>query len=132
AEKFEIDINEATLSSEAEVRMQVKSGAVTWDIVTLGASRCETAAADGLLEKLDYDVIDVSAYPEGSYSDYCIGASTFAYVMAWNKKTLGVDGPQSWADFWDVEKFPGSRSLWKYPSYVLEAALLADGVTSEE
>src|SRR5437763_12560600 len=62
AQKLGIQIKEATLSSEAEVRLQVRSGAVTWDIVEFGASRCATAAADGLLEKLDYKTIDPSTY----------------------------------------------------------------------
>src|SRR5690606_13601554 len=37
-----------------------------------------------------------------------------------------------WADFWNVEKFPGKRSLRKGPKYTLEFALLADGVPKDE
>lgn len=132
AKQLGIKIEEATLSSEADVRLQVRSGAVTWDIVELGNQRCEAAAAEGLLEKIDYSILDVSDFPKGTYSDYCVGSTTFAFVMAWNAKKFGKDGPKSWADFWDVKKFPGTRALWKYPSYVLEAALLADGVTADK
>lgn len=132
AKKLGIQIQEATLSSEAEVRLQVRSGAITWDIVEFGASRCATAAADGLLEKLDYKTIDASAYPKGTYTDYYLGSSTYAYVMAWNKKKYGENGPKTWADFWDTKKFSGSRALFKYPSYVLEIALLADGVPMDK
>ena len=42
------------------------------------------------------------------------------------------DPPTSWADFWDVEKFPGKRGLRKGPKYALEFALMADGVAPED
>lgn len=38
----------------------------------------------------------------------------------------------SWAEFWDVEKFPGKRALPNYPTYTLPIALLADGVKPED
>jgi putative spermidine/putrescine transport system substrate-binding protein len=132
AKKLGIQIQEATVSSDAEVRVQVRSGAVTWDIVEFGAGRCAAAATDGLYEKLDFTVIDVKDYPKEAYTDYYLGSTTYAYVMAWNAKKFGHDGPKSWADFWDVKKFPGTRSLWKFPSYVLEVALLADGVPMDK
>ena len=36
--------------------------------------------------------------------------------------------PTSWADFFDIAKFPGKRGLRKGPKYALEFALIADGV----
>ena len=39
-----------------------------------------------------------------------------------------ADGPKSWADFWDVEKFPGKRGMLGQALYTLENALMADGV----
>jgi len=43
-------------------------------------------------------------------------------------KVMVGKAPQSWADFWDVEKFPGRRALYAQPKPLLEMALLADGV----
>ena len=43
------------------------------------------------------------------------------------RKSIGKP-PQSWAEFWDVERFPGIRSLRKTAQGTLEAALMADGV----
>jgi len=34
---------------------------------------------------------------------------------------------RSWADFWDIRKFPGKRGLRHSAKYTLEIALLADG-----
>ena len=42
-------------------------------------------------------------------------------LVAWSTEKFGKDGPQSWADFWNVEKFPGRRSLRNDPAEVLEA-----------
>jgi putative spermidine/putrescine transport system substrate-binding protein len=38
------------------------------------------------------------------------------------------DGPKSWADFWNVQKWPGKRGLYKDARIMLEIALVADGV----
>ncbi|MNO78339.1 Spermidine/putrescine-binding periplasmic protein precursor [compost metagenome] len=52
-------------------------------------------------------------------------------MLAYNRNKL--DGtPTSWADFWDVQKFPGKRGLRKLAKSTLEFALLADGVKHEE
>ncbi len=50
----------------------------------------------------------------------------FSTVVAWNTKTFGDNGPQNWADFWDVKKFPGTRCYRN--TVTLEPALMADGV----
>ena len=39
---------------------------------------------------------------------------------------------KTWADFWNVEKFPGRRSLRKNPIDSLEQALMADGVSIDQ
>ena len=56
-------------------------------------------------------------------------------VLTWSKKAFPKGGPQSWADFFDVAKFPGPRSLpdtgdrdWWVPL----AALMADGVPRDK
>ena len=76
--------------------------------------------------------IDVSNHLPGMYSDYCAGADIFSVVAAWNTETYGDNGPRSWADFFDVEKFPGSRAMRAKVDAQLEAALLADGVPMED
>jgi putative spermidine/putrescine transport system substrate-binding protein len=62
------------------------------------------------------------------YTDHCVGTDVFSTVIAWNTKTYGEKGPQTWADFWDVKKFPGKRSYRKGVAGMLEPALMADGV----
>jgi putative spermidine/putrescine transport system substrate-binding protein len=56
----------------------------------------------------------------------------FSTVYAWNTNTYGDAGPQSWADFWDVEKFPGSRAYRGKVAGALAPAMMADGVPMDK
>lgn len=127
-----ITVREETYGGMADLRLQVNSGAVTWDVVTSGSGSAARAGAEGLLEPLDYSVIDVSTFQKGLWQDYCVGGDVFSTVLAWNTRTFGDDGPQSWADFWDVEKFPGKRAYRNSVAGALEPALMADGVPADK
>jgi putative spermidine/putrescine transport system substrate-binding protein len=132
AEALGITVLEETYSGIADLRLQVNSGAVTWDVVASGSGSAARAGAEGILEPLDYSVIDVSNFGEGLYQEYCMGGDVFSTVLAWNTNTYGDDGPQNWADFWDVEKFPGKRAYRNSVAGALEPALMADGVPPSE
>ena len=127
-----IEVKQESYGGMSDVRLQVSSGQVTLDIVASGSGSAARAAAEGLLEPLDYGVIDVSNFYPTLYSDYCVGGDVFSTVYAWNTDTYGMDGPGSWADFFDVEKFPGSRAYRGKVAGALEGALMADGVAPED
>lgn len=132
AEAMGITILEDTLTGIAEVRAQVLAGAVTWDIVDLGLADCAAAQEEGILEPLDFDIISVEGFDEAAYSSHWAGIIYFSTVLAFDNDLYGDNPPQSWADFWDVENFPGARSLRNVPVGTLEIALLADGVAPDE
>lgn len=132
AKALGITIKEETLSGIVDVRLQVQSGAVTWDIAELGSSDCAQGAKEGLFEPLDFNVINKDGFVAGSYSDYWVGSMFYSVVLAWNNAKYGANPPNSWADFWDVKKFPGTRSLHNAPGGPLELALLADGVEKDK
>ena len=50
------------------------------------------AAAKGALEKIDFNVVDVSDFLPNTYTDYCIGSDVFATVFAWNTEKYGEPG----------------------------------------
>jgi putative spermidine/putrescine transport system substrate-binding protein len=132
-----IAINRESGASMTKTCLQVQSGSVTWDLVVTGSGGAAAAAADGCLEKIDYSVVDVSDFYPGLYTDYCVGSDVFATVMAWNTDKYGEPGspgaPSSWADFWDVKKFPGTRAYRaNNVDGALEPALRADGVPPEK
>jgi putative spermidine/putrescine transport system substrate-binding protein len=72
------------------------------------------------------DVLENKAQPY-AWSTFVV-ADTQAYLT---KTFSGGRGPGSWAEFWDVKKFPGKRG-WPGTGYsfegCIEAALLADGM----
>ena len=133
AKAMGITVKEDTYGGISDVKLMVKSGADKFDIFSSGAGSCASGAAEGVLEKLDYTVIDVSNHLPGMYSDYCAGADIFSVVAAYNTETYGEgNGPKTWADFYDVEKFPGTRAMRNKVDGQLETALLADGVPKEQ
>jgi putative spermidine/putrescine transport system substrate-binding protein len=110
------------------VRVQVKSGSPAWDIVQLGAEECEAGAREGLFERLDYAVIDTRGLPKAAYGAFWIAPNDYTVFMAWRRDHFGANPPRNWADFWNVDKFPGARALGLQASEMTEIALLADGV----
>ncbi|WP_245826578.1 ABC transporter substrate-binding protein [Oceanibacterium hippocampi] len=114
------------------LKAHVQAGNVSWDIVGTGFAICERAVKNGLAEELDYSKIDTSNLPPEFVRPHYVGLWTFSYGIAYRADKYGDNPPQGWADFWDVKKFPGRRSLWASGRYVLEAALMADGVAPGE
>lgn len=118
--------------SEGAVKTQVDSGAVRWDVCDGEMYSSYRLGKDNLVEKLDYDVIDKNLVGFGDVHDHGIANYVYSYVIAFDAGKFGSEPPKSWADFWDVKKYPGKRSLYKWMSANLEIALLADGVKPEE
>lgn len=127
-----VEFREDTLTGIAEVRAQVRSGAVNWDIVDLGLPDCAAGEAEGLFEPIDYSIVSTEGFDEAAYSESWIGTIYFATVMGYSTETYADKQPESWADFWDVETFPGTRSMRNSPLANLEIALIADGVAPED
>lgn len=132
AKALGMELKEESYGGLSDLRLKVKAGAVTWDIVDMGSGTAYRAANEGLVEPLDYDMIDASTMIEGTAMPKCVGTIVFSTVFAYNTETYPENGPQTWADFWDVEKFPGKRAYRGKAWSALEPALLADGVPPEE
>lgn len=82
--------------------------------------------SDPRLEKIarDYGV------PENYISKTSLVLHSYSYVIAARE---GLTLPKSWAEFWDRNKFPGSRGLNRIsPNVQLEAGVLAAGVSPEK
>jgi len=132
-----IEIIRESGASMSKTCLQVESGAVTWDLVVTGSGGAANAAAKGCLERIDYNVVDVSDFYPNLYTEHCVGSDVFATVMAWNTEKYGEPGsdgaPQTWADFFDTEKFPGTRAYRaNNVDGALEPAIMADGVAPED
>jgi putative spermidine/putrescine transport system substrate-binding protein len=128
AQELGITVKEDTLGANSDIKARVQAGNVTWDIVDVGSAGCVDFAGQGLLEPLDYSVINTIGTDPKFAQKYWVGWYTFSTILAWNKDALKGDPPQSWREFWDTKKFPGPRSLGNDTANNLEFALMADGV----
>ena len=117
----------------AKIKAMVQAGSVEWDLVDVGGRTVWQGADGHFLEKLDMSKIpNAKALDPKWIAPNGIATSTGATIIAWSTSAFPDGGPQSWADFWDVKRFPGPRGLYKYFYYNYEAALLAAGVKKDE
>src|SRR5690554_1675895 len=116
-----------------KLKAMVDSGNVSWDVVDVEMDFAIKAAEDGLLEPLDFDMLQRDDLDPRFTTDYAVGSFYYAFVLGYNKAVLGDQTPETWADLFDLEEFPGKRTFYKWSAPgVLEIALLADGVKAEE
>lgn len=121
----------------ARIQAMVESGRVSWDLVNVendfGLTRNEE-----LLEPIDCDIVPChELQPESLITTgYRVPLILWSIVVAYRTDVADWNGeePQGWADFFDVEKFPGMRTVRNngLGSGILEGALLADGVDPAE
>ncbi|QFT61063.1 spermidine/putrescine ABC transporter periplasmic substrate-binding protein (plasmid) [Sulfitobacter sp. THAF37] len=117
-----------------EVRTMLASGKMLYDAMEVSAASYPIGVKDGLLAPIDYDLLDPDGeLPEQAKKEFGVVAAAYSTVLV-QRTDKNPEGKkmESWADFWDVETFPGPRSLNPQPQYTLEFALLADGVARED
>ncbi|MBN3786941.1 ABC transporter substrate-binding protein [Burkholderia sp. Ac-20353] len=117
---------------QAKVKAMVEAKHVNWDVVEVESGDLNRGCDEGLYEKLDWAKIakKTDLIPESPQT--CgVGFFVWSTALAYNADKLKA-APTSWADFWDVKKFPGKRGMRKGARYNLEFALMADGVAPKD
>ena len=111
-----------------KLKAMVESGNVMWDVVDVEGYYAYRFAKLGLLEPIDYTVVNRDDLDPRLAFEYGVGSFMSSYVLAYNKNF--VQGElTTWADLFDIQKFPGKRAVYKWAGIgPLEMALLADGV----
>ena len=100
----------------AKVKAMVDTNSVSWDLEEVGVAGASRGCDEGLFEELDRRS---SARPRTSCpapSNRAAGFFVWSTVLAYNADKL-KSAPTSWADFWDIKKFPGKRGLRKGAKY---------------
>jgi putative spermidine/putrescine transport system substrate-binding protein len=132
AKELGISVLQDSHGGYAKIKAQVMSGSPGYDLVALGCAEAARAAKEGLLEPLDYSLIpNANDVDQRLRAPHHVGEWTFSTVLAWNTKTVKTP-PKTWAEFWDVKKFPGKRALSANARQMLEIALVADGVPADK
>jgi putative spermidine/putrescine transport system substrate-binding protein len=106
-------------------------GDVTWDVVDVENDFGLDGTAH-LLEPIDCMKVPCDELQPERYqtTGYRVPVMLWGLVMAYRANAWGGDAPESWADFFDLDRFPGTRAVRRSGpgSGILEGALLADGV----
>ena len=118
--------------SYAKLKAQVQSGNYEWDITSINQADLLRAEREGLVEPVDWTVVKKEQlFPNAVYANglaYCALGTNLAY----RKDKFPQGGPKSWADFWDVKKFPGNRAMLNNAVRTVQFALVADGVAVDK
>ena len=126
-----VKVTEATTTGFAQLKAMVLAGNVQWDIVSTEEQNMYIGGATGLLEPIDYSVVKTDGLLAGAAQPHGVIKSYYSGNLAYNTAKFSSP-PRSWADFWDVERFPGSRGMRNSPQENIEFALLADGVAPDK
>lgn len=126
-----VEIRTVSPVSFAKLAAQVRTGVYEFDVTTLGVADLGRANNAALIEKADGRV-SASELFEGGLVANGIASHAFGNAIVYRKDVYPNGGPQNWSEFWDLQKFPGDRSLQRYAARALGIALMADGVAPKD
>ena len=132
SEATKIEIYRDTEPEIAKIRAMVDTENVQWDIVTGGGETLMKGIEYNLFTKITADMVDQTSILDSVKNQYGVPTEIYSTVIAFSKDKFPDEKPKTFSDFWDIDKFPGRRTLPDDPAAVLEAALLADGVNKAE
>jgi len=117
-------------------RHLAEPGQPRWDVVDMIRSDARAACRAGLLEPFDEAIL--APAPDGTaaaddfideaFGDCFVTQLVYATVIAYDDRAFPGVKPQSVADFFDLERFPGKRALRDAPVGLLDWALRSYGV----
>ncbi len=118
-----------------EIRTQVRTANVTWDLATVDLPQAIAGCDEGLFAPIDPSILTPAPdgtpaaddFFEDALQECAIGFGIFATVVAYDRRRF-AEPPTALADFFDLDQFPGRRGLQARAQVNLEWALLADGV----
>ena len=124
----------------AQVRAQVETGNVHWDVVDLEMADAVAGCDEGILEPIDVALLAPGPDGTPAAEDFLpdtllecgVGMLFYSTVYAYNAARLTGAAPATIDDFFDLERFPGRRGMRRAPFANLEFALLADGVPLDQ
>jgi putative spermidine/putrescine transport system substrate-binding protein len=125
-------------ASAGKLLAMVESGNIELDVLDTGELILLILRQKEALDRIDYkgfkltnpEDIDAAMRREDMVAGFY-----FANVLGYNSQVFPTGKhPRSWAEFWDIRRFPGPRMLQDISAGFcdLEFALLADGVPKEK
>lgn len=119
---------DSTGPSAGRIRSMVESGRVTWDICDSSASSSVLLGRQNLLAPVNYSIVNRADVVQPSFAlEHGAAPYSFSSVLCYDSARFPNGPPRSWADFWDLRRFPGQRLLRRDAVAVLEAAQMSLG-----
>jgi putative spermidine/putrescine transport system substrate-binding protein len=130
-----IQIKTVTPVSYARIKAQVESGNYEFDLTSINSMLVLRGVGAKLVEPIDWTIFKKGTLPDDAIvaDGYGVAFAILGTNLCYRTDKFPNGGPKSWADFWDVKKFPGPRSLCQSDSpRTCIYALLADGVPMDK
>ena len=129
-----IQIRTVTPVAYGKIKAQVQTRTYEFDMTSVNSMLWLRASREGLAEPIDWTIVKKDELPPMRSSPTATASRRIFWgPLCYRSDKYPDGGPRSWADFWDVKKFPGSRSLCLSDSpRTLIFALLADGVPRDQ
>ncbi|WP_265519624.1 ABC transporter substrate-binding protein [Nitratireductor luteus] len=118
----------------AKAKAMSEIGRLEWDMLEAGSGDVYVPERNSLLLDLGEDCALVPRAKSDGAGEVChrfgVVPTYGATLLTANRDMFEGDTPRNWSDFFNIEAFPGPRSLPSFgtPWRVLIGALLADGV----
>ncbi|MCA0962322.1 extracellular solute-binding protein [Salipiger bermudensis] len=136
-----ISWDESSNEAVAKLRAMNEAGNITWDLVDVVASDAMRLCDEGLAMEYDPDELLAEA-PDGTsaeddfgdmiVSDCFIPQIVYSTTVGYRTDLVGDTAPTDICAIFDLEAYPGKRSLEKRPINNMEWALYCDGVAKED
>ena len=113
-----------------KLKSAIDAGNVPWDVADIESSALLRGRRDGLFVPIDFGIVKRDELIPEALDEYGVGTDFYSVSLGWNTSKFPASGPtpKDWKDFWDVQRFPGDRTMKKDARFTLEIALMADGV----
>ncbi len=122
------------------IKAQVEAGNVTVDVASVEYADAIRLCDEGLLEQIDPEIVAAAPdgtsaeedFIEGGITDCLVATDVWSSIIAYSTETFPDDPPETLADFFDLDAYPGKRGMRRGAKINLEVALMADGVAPDE
>ncbi|MDO5621879.1 MAG: ABC transporter substrate-binding protein [Paracoccus sp. (in: a-proteobacteria)] len=122
------------------LKAMIEAGNVTYDLVDLEVTAAVQLCAEGALMEIDPATLPPAPdgtpaeedFLPGALRECAVGNILWGTVISYDTTRYPDNPPQTVADFFDLEAFPGKRGLPKTAKRTLYLALLADGVAPDQ
>jgi len=133
--------DESSAEAVAKLRAMAEAGNTTWDVVDVVAADGIRLCDEGLAMEIDADTMLAPA-PDGTpasadFGDFLVSPCyipniVYSTTFGYRTDLVGDTPPKDVCAVFDLENYPGKRSLEKRPINNMEWALMCDGVAKAD